>query len=200
MIKYSDLEAEKKAVILELDDVLFPKKDYDLQVFYLFANFIEYVEQFPPAQDMINFMSKRYEVHGKENMFEEVSLTFGLDNKYKENYDRLYENAKLPLKLLLYKEILELIQELAINRKQIFIFTRGNAKIQFNKITQTEWNGLEKYLKVYYLEEFEHDFSKALDTLLKQNKLDKQDIVFIGRPKDEEQVSLSGVSFVNVNN
>lgn len=200
MIKYSDLETEKKAVVFELDDVLFPKKDYDLQVFYLFANFIEYVEQFPPAQDMLNFMSKRYEVHGKQSMFNEVSLTFGVDSKYKENYYRLYENAKLPLKLLLYKEILELIQELVINRKQIFIFTSGNAKIQFNKITQMEWNGLEKYLKVYYLEEFDNNFCKAIETLLEQNELDKQDIVFIGRLKDEEQVRLSGVSFVSVNN
>ncbi len=200
MIKYSALEAEKKAVILELDDVLFPKKDYDLQVFYLFANFMEYVEQFPPAQDMINFMSKRYEVHGKDNMFDEVSLTFGIDVKYKENYNRLYENAKLPLKLLLYKEILKFMQELVVDRKQIFIFTRGDAKIQFNKITQMEWNGLEKYLKVYYLEEFENNFCKALDTLLQQNKLDKKDITFIGRLSDQEDAHISGLSFVSVNN
>jgi len=200
MIKYGDLNPEKKAVIFELDDVLFPKKDYDLQVFYLFANFMEYVEQFPPAQDMVNFMSKRYEIYGKGGMFDEVSLTFGIDKKYKENYERLYENARLPLKLLLYKEILEFMQELVINRKQIFIFTRGNAKIQLNKITQTEWNGLEKYLKVYYLEEFENNFGEALNTLLQQNELDKKDITFIGTQSDKEDVDISGVSFVSVNN
>src|SRR5690606_8929339 len=140
------------------------------------------------------------EIYGKGGMFDEVSLTFGIDKKYKENYERLYENARLPLKLLLYKEILEFMQELVINRKQIFIFTRGNAKIQLNKITQTEWNGLEKYLKVYYLEEFENNFGEALNTLLQQNELDKKDITFIGTQSDKEDVDISGVSFVSVNN
>lgn len=199
MIKYSDLQEDIQAVIFELDDVLYPKKDYDLQFFYLYANFLEYVEQFPPAQDLINFMTKRYEVHGKDNMFDEVSKTFGIDHKYLDNYNRLYENAKLPLKLLLYKEVLELMQELVVNRKQIFILTRGEAKVQFNKITQTEWNGLEKYLKVYYMAEFNGNFNKALSVLLEQNNLAKDNVAFIGNPTDKEEATLFGVTFVSVN-
>ncbi|ADY52300.1 hypothetical protein Pedsa_1743 [Pseudopedobacter saltans DSM 12145] len=200
MISYSNLPEGKNAVIFELDDVLFPERDYDLQFFYLFANFLEYVEQFPPAQDLISFMSKRYEVHGKDNMFEELSGTFGVDPKYRENYQRLYENAKLPLKLLLYKEALEFMQELVTNRKQLFILTKGNPKTQFNKITQVEWNGLEKYLKVYYVDEFEGDFHKALTVLIAQNNLQKSELTIVSKAKDEEQANLFGVSFVCVNN
>src|SRR5690606_37046906 len=119
MIKLVDIDTFKKAFIFEVDDVLIPQKDYDLQVYYLFANFIEYLESFPPAQDMITFMSKRYKIHGKENMFEEVQKTFGLDAKYLENLKLLFTNANLPLKLLLFKEVLDFLQEIIVERKQI---------------------------------------------------------------------------------
>lgn len=199
MIKYTSLDDDIKGVVFELDNVLFPEKDYDLQVFYLFANFLEYLEQFPPANDVVEFMSKRYEIHGSEGMFDEVQKTFGIDVKYKENLKLLFANAKLPLKLLLYKEILELLQELVINRKHIFILTRGEVKKQLNKITQTEWNGLEKYLKVYFTEEFNGDFKLSLENLAAQNQLNISDLCFVGtKDIDEEDSKISGIRYLSV--
>lgn len=40
-----ELVKDKQIVIFELDNVLYPEKDYLLQVYYLFAQFIEYSEQ-----------------------------------------------------------------------------------------------------------------------------------------------------------
>ncbi|MBC7653467.1 MAG: hypothetical protein H7098_03215, partial [Oligoflexus sp.] len=73
MLKYQDIPNHKNAFIFELDDVLIPQKDYDLQVYYLFANFIEYLEAFPPAQEMLAFIAKRYEINGQWLMFEETA-------------------------------------------------------------------------------------------------------------------------------
>src|SRR5690606_8877455 len=170
MIKLVDINPLKKAFIFEVDDVLIPQKDYDLQVYYLFANFIEYLESFPPAKDMITFMSKRYDIHRNEKMFEEVQKTFGLDAKYLENLKLLFSNANLPLKLLLYKEMLDFLQEIVIEKMQIFILTKGEPQCQLNKIKQTEWNGLEKYLKVYFVDEF-IDKKQAFSNLLTENDL-----------------------------
>lgn len=182
MINYKDIEAHVTAVIFEFDNVLIPKKDYDLQVYYLFANFIEYLETFPPALQMVEFMSKRYEVHGNTNMFEEVVNAFGINVKYKENLELLFNNAKLPLKLLLYKEALELLQELVVNRKQIFILTAGKPEQQLNKIKQTEWNGLEKYLKLYFADEFSEVSPRAaMDYLLSENNLHQEEVLIISK-------------------
>ncbi|MFC5282109.1 hypothetical protein [Pedobacter alpinus] len=182
MINYKDIEAHKTAVVFEFDNVLVPKKDYDLQVYYLFANFIEYLETFPPPQEMLDFISKRYEVHGNLNMFEEVVNAFGIDKKYKENLDLLFTNANLPLKLLLYKEALELLQELVINRKQIFILTTGKPEQQLNKIKQTEWNGLEQYLKLYFTDEFSQtSTTPALDYLLEENNLQIDNVLVVSK-------------------
>jgi phosphoglycolate phosphatase-like HAD superfamily hydrolase len=174
MLNFSHLYTQKDAFIFELDQVLVPQKDYDLQVYYLFANFIEYLETFPNAADMVEFMNKRYQIKGNENMFEDLVATFGIDNKYKVNLELLFTNAKLPLKILMYKEALELLQDLVVNRKNIFILTSGKPQMQLNKITQTEWHGLDKYLKVYFADEYEEKPSaKALEVLLKENNIDR---------------------------
>jgi len=188
----------KKVIIFELDDVLIPQKDYDLQVYYLFAHFIEYLESFPPANDVIEFISKRYFSHANENMFEEVSKIFGIDKKYKENLELLFESAKLTLKLLLYKEVLSFLQELVLDRKQIIILTAGNPKQQLNKITQTEWNGLDQYLKVYFEDEFED--GKALETIIKEYKLQKNEILFIGKNEFHRVKAIeNGIDYISLN-
>ncbi|OAQ39677.1 hypothetical protein A5893_08825 [Pedobacter psychrophilus] len=190
MLKYQDIPSHKNVFIFELDDVLIPQKDYDLQVYYLFANFIEYLETFPPAQEMLAFMAKRYEVHGQYMMFDETAKVFGLASKYKENLSLLFTNAKLTLKLLLYKEALELLQELTINRKHIYLLTSGNPQQQLNKITQTEWHGLDKYLKVYFADEFEpKPFISSLEYLIEENNLKKDEIMIISNHIEDEQLA-----------
>ncbi len=179
-MKYSNIPDYKSAIVFELDDVLLPKKDYDLQVYYLFANFVEYLETFPPAQELLGFMTKRYQQHGELNMFEEAASVFGLDKKYKENLQLLFSNAKLPLKLLLFKDSLELLQELVVNRKQIFLLTAGNPQQQLNKIRQTEWHGLDQYLKVYFADEFdENSHLPGLNHLLNDTQLTKSELLIV---------------------
>jgi phosphoglycolate phosphatase-like HAD superfamily hydrolase len=172
MMDYSSIPKNKTAIIFEFDDVLFPQKDYDLQVYYLFSNFIEYLE--------------RYDQHQNHEMFEAISQTFGIDEKYKENLLLLFTHAKLPLKLLLFKEALDLLQELAINRRQIFILTAGDPHQQLNKIRQTEWNGLDKYLKIYFSDEFEKKPStRAIQNILVENQLNREEVIIIGETEED---------------
>ena len=201
MISISNIPSHKKAIIFELDNVLIPQKDYDLQVYYLFANFIEYLEAFPESKDVVDFMSKRYEVYGNENIFKEVSATFGIDQKYEENLNLLFINAKLPLKLLLFKEALALLQALVVNRVQIFILTAGNPKQQLNKITQTEWNGLDKYLKVYFADEFNpKPATESLDYILKESMLNKDEVLIVGEAENDRVMALYyGIDYIAVN-
>lgn len=200
MLKFSQINSNKKAVIFEFDDVLVPQKDYDLQVYYLFSNFVEYLETFPPAQELLAFITKRYEVHGNLNMFAEVAKTFGIDEKYKENLALLFTNAKLPLQLLLYKESLDLLQELVVNRKDIYILTSGAPQQQLNKIKQTEWNGLDKYLKLYFADEFSAASpTKALTYLMEENNLVAADVLLVGSPINRGEIALSeGIDFLPI--
>jgi len=187
---------DKQLVIFELDNVLFPEKDYLLQVYYLFAQFIEYTEQ-KNAQPIIGFMQAEYENNGTEGLFEKTAKQFGIDEKYKYNFDLLHLNARLPLKLLLYKNILEFMQELVVNRKQIFIVTADNPEQQLNKIKQTEWNGLEQYLTVYFTEELGQSKAEIFQNILNNNNLSPDQALVVGANNfDEQQSKLINLPYI----
>ncbi|MEH3115597.1 HAD family hydrolase [Pedobacter terrae] len=181
---------DKQLVIFELDDVLFPEKDYLLQVYYLFAQFIEYTEQ-KSAQPILDFMRNEYENKGTTKLFEKTANQFGIDNKYEYNFDLLHQSARLPLKLLLYKNMLEFMQELVVDRKKIVIVTAGNPEQQLNKIKQTEWNGLEQYLKVYFADELGQPKVEIFRNILNDNNLLVNQALVVGANKFDEQQSKS---------
>ena len=200
MLKYKDLDHEKKVFIFELDDVLYPERDYLLQIYYLFSNFIEFTEAFPPAVDLIEFFKKTYAHHGDDGIFDRVKEAFGINEKYRDNFDRLYFTARLPLKLLLFSNVLTLLQEIVIDRKGIFIITNGKPEIHINKIMQTEWNGLEKYLKVYYAQEInQKPEPDVLSYILKEHNLLRKDLLIIGATETDKELAISnGVDYLKI--
>ncbi|WP_256009473.1 HAD family hydrolase [Desertivirga xinjiangensis] len=202
MLTYTEIDPAKKAFVFELDNVMFPEKDYQLQVYYLFASFLEYIETFPAASDLTAFFKKAYENHGPELIFEKAREVFGFDEKYRENFDRLHVEARLPLKLLLYKEVLTLLQDIVVDRKEIFIVTEGHPLQQLNKIKQIEWNGLEKYLRVYFTEEIaQKPAPDALEHIMEQHNLKAEDVVVFGASTTDLDFAMNaGVDFVKVQN
>jgi len=196
MMDINQLIKDKKLVIFEMDDVLFPAKDYLLQVYYLFAQFIEYSEQ-KSAQQILDFMRAEYESVGAENLFEKTASKFELAEAYKHNFDLLHENARLPLKLLLYKNMLNFLQELVVNRISINILTSGNPLQQLNKIKQTEWNGLEKYLTVFFADELNQPKSEIFNNILNSNNLSVKEALVVGANNfDEEQSKLINLPYI----
>ncbi|HEY0900448.1 MAG TPA: HAD hydrolase-like protein [Sphingobacteriaceae bacterium] len=200
MLTYNLIDPKKKAFIFELDNVLYPERDYLLQVYYLFANFIEYLETVPPSNDLTDFMKRVFEHHGPEKIFDKAQEAFGLDEKYRENFDRLHQNARLPLKLLLYKDMLTLLQDIVVDRKLIFLVTDGNLEQQLNKIRQIEWNGLEKYLKAYFtVETAPKPDTASLELILKEHQLLRKDLVIIGASENDQLYAANaGVDYVDV--
>jgi HAD superfamily hydrolase (TIGR01509 family) len=184
-MKYSDIDKRKTAFIFELDDVLYPEKDYLYQVYYLFANLIEYTELFD-AKAILGLMTATYEAGGKHQVFDRVKEKFNIDEKYRQSFENLLVTAKLPLKLLLFKNMLELLQDIVIDRKKIFIVTNGKPGQQLNKIKQTEWHGLETYLTCYFADEVapkpEPD---VIHLLLKEHNLQRRDIVMIENAEND---------------
>ena len=186
----------KEVVIFELDDVLLPKKDYLLQVYYLFAQFIEYTEQ-KDAGVTLAFLRAEFEQNGVDKLFDKTADQFGIDPKYKHNFELLHQNARLPLKLLLYQTMLDLMQELVVNRKKIFIVTAGNPEQQLNKIKQTEWNGLEHYLTVYFTDELKLQKAEIFQNILNDNNLLADDALVIGANNfDAQQAKIVNLPYI----
>ena len=139
---FENLLTTKKAFVLGLDDVLYPEKDYLLQVYYLFSEFMAYSEQVD-AKEILAFMKVAYEKEGAINLFDKTAEAFNLPEKYRTNFALLHQNARLPLKLLLYKQLLALLQEIVVERKTIFLLVDGDPAEQLNKIKQVERRCIE---------------------------------------------------------
>ncbi|RYE30863.1 MAG: HAD family hydrolase [Sphingobacteriaceae bacterium] len=197
--RYADLDPQKKAFVFELDNVLFPQQDYDLQVYYLFAAFLEHTEQLN-SKVILAQMQETYQTQGADAVFTSIKTAFSLNEKYRENFERLLKIARLPLKLLLYQQMLELLQQIVIDRKQLFILTNGDPEQQLNKIKQTEWNGLEKYLVCYFAREIKpKPEPDALHQLLADHHLQRREIMMIGNnPADALCAQAAGVDYATV--
>jgi len=198
-MKYSDIDPRKTAFIFELDNVIYPEKDYLFQVYYLFASFLEYTELLD-AKKATDVMVDTYTDEGKEKVFDRLQEKFNVDEKYRENLNILLLTVKLPLKLLIFKNILSLLQEIIIDRKKLFIVTNGNPAQQLNKIKQIEWNGLEPYLTCYFADEIvakpEPDI---IHLLMKDHNLQRRDIVMIENADTDRLCAEScGIDYINV--
>lgn len=191
--------ANKKAFILGLDNVLYPEKDYLLQVFYLFAEFLEYTEQLN-SKEIITFMQAEFLLNGSKNIFDKTAEKFKISLKYKNNFNLLHQTAKLPLKLLLYKQMLSVLQEIVLKGKEIFLLADGDPLQQLNKIKQMEWHGLAPNLKLYFSEEFGPKPNVAsLQFITTQNKLKLGEILMIGNSNlDEINAKNFGIEYFNV--
>lgn len=198
-MNYQDIDKRKKAFVFELDNVLFPEKDYLFQVYYLFSSLLEYTELID-ARAVTEVMVNTYTTEGNDKVFDRLVEKFGINERYRINLDHLFITAKLPLKLLLYKNILNLLQEIVIDRKKVFIVTNGNPQQQLNKIKQTEWHGLEQYLTAYFAEEImakpEPD---VIHLLLKDHDLLRRDVLMIENTESDRLCAdVCGIDYINV--
>jgi FMN phosphatase YigB (HAD superfamily) len=197
-MKYSDID-KHRAFVFELDNVIYPEKDYLFQVYYLFAALIEYLELYD-AKVITDLMVNTYNAEGKDVVFDRVKEKFALDEKYRINFQHLVLTAKLPLKLLVYQNVLELLQEIVVDRKKIFIVTNGNPALQLNKIKQTEWHGLESYLICYFAEEtLPMPEPDALHLLMNEHDLKRKDLIMIGSSEASKlSVEACGIDYRSV--
>ena len=184
--------------IFEFDDVLYPEKDYLLQVYYLFAQFIEFSEQ-KDATQILDYMRSDFGDNGHDGIFERTSANFELDEKYKLNFDLLMQNVRLPLKLLLFDRLLLFLKSIVDSGKQIFLLVSGDPVMQLNKIRQTEWNGLETSLVVYFSEEFEGQSTEtSILTILGKHGISPVQALYVGHERQAILInSVSGVNYLD---
>ena len=151
-MEFEQALSEKEVFIFGLDNEIYPEKDYLLQVYYLFAHMMEYTEQLEAAE-ILKFMSEYYLNRGEEGLFAATADKFSIPVTREANLNNLRQSARLPLKLLLYKEVLSKMQTIVQQQKKVVLLVPGDPAMQLNKIRQIEWNGLENHIKVYFLEE-----------------------------------------------
>lgn len=198
MVDITRLVTEKEAFIFELDNVLYPEQDYLLQVYYLFANFLEYTETRPEAALLTRFLKEEYLSSGSEGLFSKAAREFDIDGKYEDNFNRLHVSAQPPLLLYFYPEMLRFLKYCKAAGKSLFLLTRGNPLMQLNKLKYIDWQGIDKEIKVYFYDEIKLlTHLEPLDYILQENKLTREAALFVGKSeKDREMATDLGVEYL----
>ncbi len=180
--------------VFELDNVLYPEKDFLLQVYYLFSQFIEYSEQLN-AEEILTFMQQTYLTEGQEDIFVKTSRQYNIPEKYQLNFDLLQCNARLPLKLLLYAPYMQFLKAIVHAQKPMFLLVSGHPQAQLNKIRQVDWQGLEEFLVVYFKEEIATAADdEGFGYIIEKHHLIGKKMLMVGA-KEANATQLSSVHF-----
>lgn len=150
------VDLDKQLYLVELDDVLFPKRDYLIQVYYLFGSFLEFGGAAVKALDIAEYMKNVLDEEGEDAVLPRTMEKFNLDDSFYENYQRLKTNAQLPLPLELIPTTASLLLDLFQKKKKIAILTKGNPVEQLNKLKFLNWGDIDLFksqLKVYFIDE-----------------------------------------------
>ncbi|MFD2895182.1 HAD hydrolase-like protein [Sphingobacterium arenae] len=179
MINNDIVSFDKLVYVFEIDDVLYPKQDYLLQVYYLFSNFVEYTEGRSIAKEMVDYMKKTFEDLGEHEVLPKTIMYFGLNEAYLENFERLKANAHLPLKLILTDNIKKILLSLFEQGKQVGILTDGNPVEQLNKLKHIDWQELARFLpslKVFFIRELIFRNINPIDFLKEEYQVSADEI------------------------
>ncbi len=197
-ISYNDIDPGKKAFIFELDDVLYPAKDYYYQIYYLFANLLEYTELNSAARTT-ELMIDTYIKKGSGKVYSELVSQLSIEEKYRDKLEIMLLTSRLPLKLLLFKNMLSFMQEVVTDRKRLFIVTNGSPQQQLNKLRQIEWHGLEPYLTCYFTDEsLPKPEPDVIHLLMKEHNFDHRDLLMIsGSETDRLCAETCGIDYIN---
>lgn len=179
MIDFSNIPLDKKLYLFEVDDVLFPKKDYLLQIYYLFSQFVEFTEGRPISAELVNYMKDYYLEKGEDDLYNQAAKKFNFSNDYQENFERLMVNGHLPLKLFLFNEIKLLFASILENGGQIAILTKGNPALQLNKLKHLDWQGFDRNVKIYFIDELNFRNIEPFNYIASENQITQSDLIFI---------------------
>jgi len=189
-----------KALILDLDNTIYPEKDYLFQVYYLIGEFVEFQEGVPHDQ-VTKFLVDEFMAKGRDRIFDKMIAHFSLPETYLENCFRLLRTAKLPLPLLIFEDMLLRLQEASEAGLRLFVLTNGNPEQQLNKIKHLEWHGLDQHIKCYFCNEIApKPAPDAMLKLLADHQLAPSEVLFLGDANiDEDCAKAAGVDFERVN-
>jgi len=189
-----------KALVLDLDNTIYPEKDYLFQVYYLIGQFVEFQEGVSREQ-VTQFLVNEFMANGRDYIFDKMIAHFELPETYLENCFRLLRTAKIPLPLLIFEDMLIRLQEASEVGLQLFVLTNGHPEQQLNKIKHLEWHGLDQHIKCYFCNEIApKPAPDAMLKLLADHQLLPSEVLFLGDANIDEACAMAaGVDFERVN-
>lgn len=200
MLKYEMLKCYK-VIVFDLDNTLYDENEY---LFAAYADIGCYVARKTGgnAFEYEAFLIHTFQKEGRYNLFDKFICNFCLTEiitkkellnilRSNDNTLHVYKSLKMLLNDLLQKE-----------QYKVYILTNGNVLQQRNKIEHLDISDLLPNIKVIYADEYIPKPSPfCLYEIIKNEKINTRDIVFIGDSKaDEEAAKAAKIDYINIYN
>jgi HAD superfamily hydrolase (TIGR01549 family) len=164
--------------LFDLDNTLIEEDEYLFEAYAAIAKVYKFD---------VNEMIEVYLNEGREWLFDKM---IGRHGGEKKEYLRILRTVRLPEKLQIYPDMLQLMKSIINGRNRIFVVTNGNLTQQVNKVRQTDWQGL-KITFIYASIIFPKPDKRLFDYMKKKYDLRESDTVMIGDSETDRQFSIN---------
>lgn len=195
----SDLE-KFSLFIFDLDNTIYNEDDY------LFLAYSEIAREFShnvpgySEKEFYEVLKKIYLSQGREKLFDKFLAEIGVETSFIPKCLDILRNFAPREKMIPYPVIKRVLLHIVGLGKPIYILTNGNPQQQKNKVSNIEWDGLDRSLKFIFANELEPKPSpKGVLHILDLTGVDKKDTIMIGDSETDYNCAMnSGISFLNV--
>lgn len=189
-----------KYYLIDLDDTIFSEADYLFFAYnkidiYLSSNFLI------QKGKIYNYLKFQFRENGRHKLFNKMIKEFKLDVKVLDSILSILRGVKFDVKISMYPQMFQMIENLIGQKKRIFIVTNGNIYQQKNKVNSIDWRGTEKNLMFIYANSVEPKPSKKLFYFLKTNfNINEPETLMIGNDYDVDRkfAENSNIDFIDV--
>jgi HAD superfamily hydrolase (TIGR01549 family) len=189
----------RKAVIFDLDGTLYNERDYLYAAWLGIGKDLEKKYNISETR-VYRFLENEFILHGHTVLFDKLIAAFELPPAYLPHALEILRNIEITNKIACYPEMIECLEWLISDGRQLFIVTNGNPVQQKNKIKNIEFGTLLNHIEVIYANEIAPKPDPAVFLLLqKKHNLLKPEVLMVGDSSTDESFSqAAGIDFIHV--
>lgn len=193
-----ELYRNTKVVFLDLDDTIYPEKDYLFTAYQAIADYLAAGDSLL-ADQFMRFLQDGFEARGRAGLFDALFQEFSLDSSNMNEVLGVLRSVKMGAKLHPDKELLSFLQTYC-GHCSWCIVTNGNPQQQQNKVEQIDWTAW-KIEEVIYANTIAPKPSPAslLDYFDRHPGISRGQALFIGDSTvDQACAEAAGVRFLHI--
>jgi len=189
-----------KALILDMDNTLYPETDY-LRFVWKYLE-LQYSYDTPDKENSIaDWLEDDFKKKGRSGLMNRFARVFQLpEDKVLKTYLNVLKTIELKDQLQVYSEWKYLAELCKSHVIQVFIISNGNADQQENKYRQLNLYGIPIQEAVWANNWKPKPEPEAFEYLIHKYSLDPADILSVGDSESDAEVSRKmGIDFIFVN-
>jgi len=191
-----------KVIVFDLDDTLYPELAYLKLAYCHIASSVSNENKRKSKTDIYQFLLNEFLEHGRNELFQKLSLRFNLVNYELDKFLDDLRSVKIEKNSIQLFPVMEkLLLNIIEKDKRVYILTNGHPGQQMNKFYSINFP-FRDFLNIIYASQNDRIYEKPnpyyIFEIIRRNKITSEEIIFIGDSPIDEQTAISaGIRFLS---